>query len=92
MHRRWRNERRSILSSRVLIMKTLLIINYSLWLGFALYVLRRGLIHKHRCKAIELDLNAYIQGPSHKRQMLDFRKWTFKQFYPDARINARGEA
>jgi hypothetical protein len=45
-------------------------------------------IHAHNVRLIEMggipDLNAYDDMPSYEAMLFDVRRWTYRQFYPQA--------
>lgn len=44
---------------------------------------RNNLTLKYRLRAIDIDVYFVTNGPSYEAMLFDFRKWTFKQFYPE---------
>lgn len=54
-----------------------------------LMLARNDLVYQVRAKAIDiiwdskLDESVFDDGPTYDAMMWDFRKWTFKQFYPE---------
>lgn len=53
------------------------------WICMAVLVVRVHVAYRARDKAIDIDFHAVLRGPSARKMMIDLRKWTFAQFYPE---------
>lgn len=58
----------------------------AIWIFLCLIQLRNWLAYSLRMKCIRRDFAAYEDGPGYYEMMFDLRKWTFKQFYPSAKV------
>lgn len=47
---------------------------------------RNEIVFWCRNKCIDLDFESFKAGASYHQMIWDFRKWTFKQFYPSAKV------